>query len=220
MTRFQQRGSYALIALFLTALAVTPVPAAAGPAQAGDVDDPNVVVDPSFLEALSYRATGFSRGGRATAVTGIPSEPLMFFAGYTGGGVWKTTDAGVSWRNISDGFFGVGSIGDIKVADSDPNVIFVGTGSGCPRGNVSTGDGIYKSTDMGKTWVHVGLRDGGQIPEIAIHPSDPRSCLRSRASATSSTPTRSAASSARWTVERAGERSSTSARTPGSTTSR
>ncbi|MGD8818397.1 MAG: glycosyl hydrolase, partial [Acidobacteriota bacterium] len=136
-------------------------------------DDPNVTVDPEFFSYLSFRPTGFSRGGRATAVTGIPDEPFTFFAGYTGGGVWKTTDAGTTWENISDGYFGVGSIGDIKVAPSDPNVIWVGTGSGCPRGNISTGDGIYRSTDGGKTWAHVWSPGYVQIPEMVVDPQDP-----------------------------------------------
>ena len=135
--------------------------------------DPNVTVDPAFFNGLAYRSTGFNRGGRATAVTGIPDEPLTFFAGYTGGGVWKTSDAGTTWANVSDGFFNVGSIGDIKVAPSDKNVIYVGTGSGCPRGNISTGDGIYKSTDGGKSWTHVFSPGYVQIPEMAIHPDNP-----------------------------------------------
>jgi photosystem II stability/assembly factor-like uncharacterized protein len=130
-------------------------------------------VDTSFFNGLRYRSTGFSRGGRATAVSGTPADPFTFYVGYTGGGVWKTADAGITYENISDGFFNVGSIGDIKVAASDPNVIYVGTGSGCPRGNISVGDGIYKSTDAGKTWTQV-LRPGYvQIPEIAIHPANP-----------------------------------------------
>jgi photosystem II stability/assembly factor-like uncharacterized protein len=144
----------------------------AGPAPAQEQDS-NVTVDPSFFEGLSYRSTGFSRGGRATAVTGLPEDHLTYFAGYTGGGVWRTEDAGTTWSNISDGFFNVGSIGDIKVAPSDPNVIYVGTGSGCPRGNISTGDGIYKSTDGGKTWTHVWNPGFVQIPEIVIHPENP-----------------------------------------------
>jgi photosystem II stability/assembly factor-like uncharacterized protein len=136
-------------------------------------DDPNVTVDPKFFSHLSYRPTGFNRGGRATAVTGLPDEPFTFFAGYSGGGVWKTTDAGTSWQNVSDGYFNVGSIGDIKVAPSDPNVIWVGTGSGCPRGNISTGDGIYRSTDGGKTWAHVWSPGFVQVPEMVVHPEDP-----------------------------------------------
>ena len=143
-------------------------------------DDPNVIVDPDLLSGLRYRSTGFNRGGRATAVTGIPDQPYTFFVGYSGGGVWKTEDAGTTWGNISDGYFNVGSIGDIKVAPSDPNVIWVGTGSGCPRGNISTGDGIYKSTDCRQDLVacvepgvRASPRDGGS-------PGEPGSLIRSR----------------------------------------
>ena len=136
-------------------------------------DDPNVTVDPSVYSYLSWRPTSFSRGGRATAVAGIADQQFTFFTGYTGGGVWKTTDAGLTWANISDGYFNVGSIGDIKVAPSDSNVIWVGTGSGCPRGNISTGDGIYRSTDGGKTWTHVWNEGFVQVPEMVVDPVDP-----------------------------------------------
>jgi len=133
----------------------------------------NVVVDPHLFEGLTYRSLGFSRGGRATAVAGVPSDPLTYYFGSTGGGVWKSTDAGLTWRNISDGFFEAGSIGAIAVADADPNVIYVGTGSACPRGNISLGVGVYKSTDAGKTWKHIGLREAGLIGRIRVHPKNP-----------------------------------------------
>jgi photosystem II stability/assembly factor-like uncharacterized protein len=154
-----------------------------------------------------------------TAVTGVPGDPMTYYMGSTGGGVWKTTDAGITWRNVSDAVrklepttepeimgevdpalaevgllrepigglpttgvewrkrggdaFGSASIGAIAVAPSDPNVIYVGTGSACPRGNVSTGDGIYKSTDAGDTWRHIGLPEAGQIGRIVVHPTEP-----------------------------------------------
>ena len=129
-------------------------------------------VEPKMLQALKYRSIGPYRGGRVTAVAGTPSKPFTFYMGSTGGGVWKTEDAGEKWTNISDGFFDAGSIGSITVADSDPNVIYVGTGSDAPRGNISAGVGMYKSTDAGKTWKHIGLRNGGQIGEIEIHPEN------------------------------------------------
>ncbi len=125
------------------------------------------------LQALEYRLIGPFRGGRCTAVAGIPTKPLTFFMGTTGGGVWKTEDGGGSWQNISDGFFDVGSIGSIEVSLSDPNVIYVGTGSAPPRGNVSAGKGIYKSTDGGKTWKKMGLEETGQLGKIQIHPTNP-----------------------------------------------
>jgi len=183
---------------------------AAGLAGAAGVPD-------EVLDSMSYRLVGPHRGGRVTAVAGVPSQPWTFYMGATGGGVWKTTDAGVTWRNVSDmvreaderpvpeimgevdpllarfgrlrppagGFpeapaarrggdaFGVGSIGAIAVAPSDPNVVYVGTGSACPRGNVSPGDGVYRSVDAGATWRHIGLPEAGQIGRIAVHPADP-----------------------------------------------
>jgi len=110
----------------------------------------------SQLSHLKYRNIGPARGGRSTAVAGIPSRPHTFFMGATGGGVWRTDDGGWNWTNITDGFISVGSIGSIRVAPSDPNVMYVGTGSADPRGNVSIGKGMYKSTDGGKTWSLVG----------------------------------------------------------------
>ena len=129
--------------------------------------------DSTMLQALKYRLIGPFRGGRCTAVAGIPNKPLTFFMGTTGGGVWKTEDGGGSWQNISDGFFDVGSIGSIEVSLSDPNVIYVGTGSASPRGNVSVGKGIYKSTDGGKSWQKTGLEQTGQLGKIQIHPNNP-----------------------------------------------
>jgi len=129
--------------------------------------------DPKLYQAMQWRLIGPFRGGRVTAVAGVPSQPMTFYMGATGGGVWKTEDGGLTWRNISDGYFKTGSIGAIAVAESDPNVIYVGTGEACPRGNVSHGDGVYKSTDGGKTWVNVGLRDTRHIARIRIHPQNP-----------------------------------------------
>ena len=105
-----------------------------------------------YLTNLTYRSVGPSRGGRVTTVTGIPDQSFTFFMGATGGGVWKTEDAGTSWKNISDGQIEAGSIGAIAVAPSDQNTIYVGTGESCPRGNVSPGIGMYKSSDGGKKW--------------------------------------------------------------------
>ncbi len=126
-----------------------------------------------YFKDLKYRCVGPSRGGRVTAVTGVPSEPSTFYMGSTGGGVWKTTDYGQSWINITDGFLETGSIGAIRVAPSDPKIIYVGTGSDGIRSNVITGRGVYKSTDEGKTWNFVGLRQAGQIGAVEIHPQNP-----------------------------------------------
>jgi photosystem II stability/assembly factor-like uncharacterized protein len=129
--------------------------------------------DPSRLGAMRYRMIGPARGGRVTAVTGVPQEPLTFYFGSTGGGVWKTTDAGITWRSTGDQAFASSSIGALDVADSDPNIIYVGTGSEAIRSNVSIGKGIYKSTDAGRTWKFVGIRDAGQIGAIVVHPTNP-----------------------------------------------
>ena len=139
----------------------------------GSGDDRNVVFRPELFDALSYRLIGPYRGGRSTAVTGVNDRPHLFYMGTTGGGVWKTTDAGQTWENVSDGFFDVASIGSIDVADSDRNVIYVGTGTGDTRGNTSTGRGVYKSENGGKTWRFAGLREAGQIGRIATHPTNP-----------------------------------------------
>ncbi len=130
-------------------------------------------VNPALWSGMKYRMIGPERGGRVTAVTGVPSQPFTFYMGSTGGGVWKTTDAGHSWANISDGYFSAASMGALDVSLSDPNIVFAGTGSSKIRSNVSIGRGIYKSTDAGKTWTFMGLRDAGQIAAIRIHPANP-----------------------------------------------
>ncbi len=136
-------------------------------------DEANVTVPPEYFEDMQFRAVGFTRGGRSTAAVGVPGDPLTYYFGGTGGGVYKTTDAGHNWTNVTDGFLGVGAVGAIEVAPSDVNVVYVGTGSACPRGNISVGDGMYRSTDAGKTWEHIGLRHAGQIGAIVVHPDDP-----------------------------------------------
>ncbi|MEJ2085463.1 MAG: glycosyl hydrolase, partial [Acidobacteriota bacterium] len=130
-------------------------------------------IDPTLLDVLEWRLVGPFRGGRVTTVAGVPDNPRLYYMGATGGGLWKTENAGLSWENLSDDYFGVGTIGAIAVADSDPNVIYVGTGEKSIRGvTTSHGDGIYKSTDAGKTWTHVGLAEAGQIARIKIHPQN------------------------------------------------
>jgi photosystem II stability/assembly factor-like uncharacterized protein len=135
--------------------------------------DSRIVVDPLLFKDLKYRCIGPSRGGRVTSVTGIASQPSVFYMGATGGGVWKTVDYGRNWINVSDGYLETGSIGAIQVADSDPNIIYVGTGSDGIRSNVITGRGVYKSDDAGKTWKFLGLRDVGQIGAVEVHPDNP-----------------------------------------------
>jgi photosystem II stability/assembly factor-like uncharacterized protein len=127
----------------------------------------------ALFSDLEYRMVGPSRGGRVTAVAGHVDHAGSFYMGATGGGVWKTTDYGITWHNISDGFFSTGSIGAIRVADSDSRIVYVGTGSDGIRSNVITGRGMYKSTDAGATWTFIGLRDMGQIGAVLIHPTNP-----------------------------------------------
>lgn len=130
------------------------------------------ILPDSLFSEFKYRNVGPVRGGRSTTATGVPSEPGTFYMGNTGSGVWKTTDYGTSWKNISDGFFITPSIGAIEVAPSNPEVIYVGTGSDGLRSNVITGKGVYKSKDAGKTWQHTGLEKVGQIGAVEIHPEN------------------------------------------------
>ncbi len=127
--------------------------------------------DTSFLSGLEYRCIGPTRGGRVTAVAGVASHPHTYYMGATGGGVWKTDDSGHTWENISDGYFQTPSIGAIRVAQNDPDRIYVGTGSDGLRSNVITGKGVYRSDDAGKSWHHAGLEKTGQIGAVLIHPT-------------------------------------------------
>ena len=124
-------------------------------------------------DALRWRCIGPPRGGRVVAVAGHPSEPMTFYFGACAGGVWKTVDGGTYWENISDGFFNSASIGALGVSESDPNVIYAGTGETTIRLDVSYGDGVYKSVDGGKTWDHLGLKETRHIGEIRVHPRNP-----------------------------------------------
>ena len=128
--------------------------------------------DITVLKNLQYREVGPYRGGRADAVEGIAGQPDTYYFGATGGGVWKTTDGGQTWKPVSDGFFG-GTIGAIAVAPSDPAIVYVGTGEETVRGNVSPGAGMWKSTDAGKTWTHIGLDDSQHIGRVRVHPTNP-----------------------------------------------
>ncbi len=130
-------------------------------------------VNPALFQGMKYRLVGPLQGGRVTTVTGVPSQPRTFYMGVASGGLFRTTDGGESWEPITDGQVPLGSSGSIAVADTDPNIIYYGTGSDGLRSNVSTGRGVYKTTDGGKTWAFAGLRDVGQIGRVMIHPTDP-----------------------------------------------
>ncbi|NND07086.1 MAG: hypothetical protein HKN87_11970 [Saprospiraceae bacterium] len=133
---------------------------------------------PSFPpDALTFRNVGPVRGGRVTTVTGHPSRPHQFYMGSAGGGVWRSNNYGISWENISDSYFETGSTGDICIAPSNPDIIYVGTGSDGLRSNVILGKGVYRTEDTGKTWRHLGLSDAGQIGAVLVHPNDPNTVL-------------------------------------------
>lgn len=159
-------------AVATTALAGLAPPAPGSAQSASSADSPNAYPE-SLFAGLRYRYVGPSRGGRVTAVAGHRAHPSTFYMGATGGGVWKTTDYGHVWRNLSDGYFATASIGAIRVADSDPSVVYVSTGSDGIRSNVIIGTGVYKSTDAGESWRHMGLERTGNTGAILIHPEDP-----------------------------------------------
>ena len=128
----------------------------------------------TYFKPLKYRSIGPFRGGRSNSVSGVVGDPLTYYMGTTGGGLWKTADAGQHWGNISDGYFKTGSVGAVAVSESNPNIIYVGMGEHAIRGVMTTyGDGVYKSTDAGKTWMHLGLENTQQIARIVIHPQNP-----------------------------------------------
>ena len=156
--------------------------------------------EPSFesrMEGMRFRNIGPFRGGRVTAVAGVRGQRNVAYQGATGGGVWKTTDGGTSWEAVSDKHLKTGSVGAVAVAESDPNVVWAGMGEAPIRGNVSHGDGVWRSTDAGRTWKNVGLTATQQISALRVHPKDPDVAWV-------------AASGRRPTAERAGKPSRTS----------
>ena len=165
------------IAVLACALAASPFALPQGTsgmsAAGGQTSADRATPEERAIQAMEWRNIGPFRGGRATTVAGVPSQPLVYYMGATGGGVWKTENGGSTWRNISDGFMKTGSVGSIAVAESDPNVVYVGMGEAPVRGQSSSfGDGVYKSTDAGKTWTHIGLEKTRQISKVLIHPRD------------------------------------------------
>ena len=164
------RKGVILCLAFAFVLASTPIHGQRQP----ETSSQSTARDSDPLKPLQWRSIGPYRGGRVDAVAGVASQPAVFYFGGTGGGVWKTTDGGINWESIGDGsVFGTGSVGAIGLSDSDPNTIYVGMGEPAIRGNVSHGDGVYKSTDAGKTWKHIGLADTRQISRIRVHPKNP-----------------------------------------------
>jgi photosystem II stability/assembly factor-like uncharacterized protein len=173
------RGLLGLLALLALSPLLLASPASAAAADKASRSDQRQAaahnasgLDPERWKALRWREVGPYRGGRSAAVAGVAADRNTYYFGGAGGGVWKSTDAGRSWRSVSDGTFG-GSIGAVAVAALDPNVIYAGTGEETVRGNVSEGDGMWKSTDAGKTWKRAGLPDSRHITRIRIHPRNP-----------------------------------------------
>jgi photosystem II stability/assembly factor-like uncharacterized protein len=165
VTKLKAQASLGLLAALLTCgVAARHLGAQQAPAAGA--------LDPSLFRELTWRNIGPFRGGRTKAAAGIPSQPNVFYVGAVNGGVWKTNDAGRTWTPIFDDQ-PTGSIGAIAIAPSDPNIMYVGSGEGLQRPDLSTGDGIYTSTDAGRSWTHLGLRDGQQIPQIIVDPRDP-----------------------------------------------
>jgi photosystem II stability/assembly factor-like uncharacterized protein len=159
----------------LPAAAAVKTPAGAKAQAGGAAQAPSfrlTELPPAFLSSLRWRSIGPYRGGRTRAAAGVPGQPNVFYIGVCNGGVWKTTDYGRTWQPIFDDQ-PTGSIGAIAVAPSDPNVVYVGSGEGLHRPDLSVGDGIYRSSDGGKSWTHLGLKDGQQIPAMAVDPRDP-----------------------------------------------
>ena len=161
--------SISLVALVLFLIALPQ----SSPVNAQTSSQSQPTIDPALFKGLRYRLVGPSRGGRVTTVTGVPSQPKTFYMGVASGGLFRTTDSGATWVPITDGKIPLGSTGSIAVSESDPNVIYLGTGSDGVRSNVSTGRGVYKSTDAGQNWTFVGLYNAGQIGAVRIHPTNP-----------------------------------------------
>src|SRR3954469_13326366 len=160
-------------AVVITAVLIA-VPESPGHAQ-GTANTPSNTegIEPALLTGLTWRSIGPARGGRSIAVAGSSSRPLEYYFGATGGGVWKTVDGGTTWRPMSDRFFASSSVGAVAVSESNPDVVYVGMGETELRGNIIQGDGIYKTTDGGKTFTSAGLDKTFAIARIRIHPTDP-----------------------------------------------
>jgi photosystem II stability/assembly factor-like uncharacterized protein len=131
-------------------------------------------LDPVFLKAMTWRSIGPPRGGRSLAISGVKGRPQEGYFGATGGGLWKTTDRGEHWTSVTDGQIRSSSVGALAVSESSPDIVFIGMGESCIRGNIQPGDGVYKSTDAGKTWTHVGFSASQAISKIRIHPTNPQ----------------------------------------------
>ena len=171
MSRLSRPGLVVGAALVLTLAggAALPVSVARTEAQGAPTPTP----DSAVLGTFKWRSIGPERGGRSLTVSGVKGQPNVGYFGATGGGLWKTTDKGVTWAPVTDGQITSSSVGAVAVSETNPDEVFIGTGESCIRGNIQPGDGVYKSTDAGKTWTHVGFKDGQNISKIRIHPTNP-----------------------------------------------
>lgn len=169
----RRRLILALLACALIASAPLACSGRGGPAEMTLEPIPAQTYDTSFFSALKWRGIGPNRGGRSITASGSPSRPLEYYFGATGGGLWKTTDGGTTWKPISDQFFKTSSVGAVAVSESNPDIVYVGMGETELRGNIIQGDGVYKSADGGKTWAHMGLDKTMAIARIRIHPANP-----------------------------------------------
>jgi len=168
-------GRMAISALIVALGTLVPTIRSTPPmlAQGAATNQPAGAVDQAFLSGLRWRTIGPPRGGRSIAVSGSTSRPHEYYFGATGGGLWKTTDGGNTWRPVSDTFFKTSSVGAVAVAESNPDIVYAGMGEVAMRGNVIQGDGVYKTTDAGKTWSHMGLEKTMTIGRIRVHPANP-----------------------------------------------
>src|SRR5205085_1455055 len=162
-----------ILGAFLFALCAHAVPART---LAADRHSGPSTIDPALFKALQWRCIGPYRGGRVLAVTGVAGDPYTFYSGAVAGGVWKTTDGGATWLALTD-HTAISSIGAIAVAPSNRNIIYVGTGEAAPRGDMTHGDGVYRSSDGGKTWTNIGLQDSRQIGALIVDPKNPNIVL-------------------------------------------
>src|SRR5688572_26331824 len=179
MTIRPAAGFYLPVALAVAAFVAAPAVftqqagTAAPPASEGAAAPQAAPIPSDPIALLSWRSIGPPRGGRTIAATGVKGRPKEAYCGAVGGGLWKAVDAGENWTPVTDGQLGSSSVGAVAVSESTPDLVFIGMGESCIRGNIMSGDGVYKSTDAGKTWAHVGFRDARNISRIRIHPANP-----------------------------------------------